>query len=445
LPTGSRGAVVRMLSVVALVAGATFVAVLVIGHSSTDYRLKVVLTNASQLVKGNRVSVGGVPVGTVADISLDDRNRAVVEIKITDGELAPLHEGTRAVVRATSLSGVANRYVALEPGPNDADTIPDGGTIPEERTQASVNLDEILNSLDLQTRRGLSTFVRSSAEQYAGAEKAANAGLEALNPALSQAAATSAEIDRDEDALTKAIVESAAVVSAIAERDPQLESGLAGAATTMSAVAGQRASLDQILAATPDVLRRANTTLVNLRATLGDLRPALREARPAAGPLADVLRVAAPLASRARPTVADLRGLVPDADRALRGLPATERVAKPTFKLASRSLRDAMPVVAGLRPYVPDTVGGLINGFGGVAGGYYDANGHYARISFQGGPYALNPAGSLVEVPPSDGSLSGYREGIVARCPGAATQPAGDGSNPWVTDEAPCKKEDSPR
>jgi phospholipid/cholesterol/gamma-HCH transport system substrate-binding protein len=234
-------------------------------------------------------------------------------------------------------------------------------------------------------------------------------------------------------------------VSAIAERDPQLESGLAGAATTMSAVAGQRASLDQILASTPDVLRRANTTLVNLRATLGDLRPALREARPAAEPLADVLRIAAPLARDARPTVADLRELVPETDTALRGLPATERAARPAFRSATRSLRDSMPVVSALRTYLPDTVSGLINGFGGTAGGYYDANGHYARISFAGGPYSINPAGSVLPSPPSDGSLSGYRSGITARCPGAATQQAGDKSNPWITPDAPCKPEDSPR
>src|SRR4051794_19635066 len=272
MPTGPRGAAVRILSVVALVAGAALVAVLVLGGSRTDYRLRVVLVNASQLVKGNRVSVGGTPVGSVSRIELDDHNRAVVEIRVTEGDLVPLHQGTRAVVRATSLSGVANRYIALEPGPNDAKPIPDGGTIPEERTQASVDLDAILNSLDLQTRRGLSTFVQRSADQYAGAEQQANTGLEALNPALSQAAATSAEIDRDEGALSRAIVESAAVVSAIAERDPELESGVAGAATTMRAVAGERASLDRILTTTPGVLRRADTTLVNLRAALGDLR-----------------------------------------------------------------------------------------------------------------------------------------------------------------------------
>jgi phospholipid/cholesterol/gamma-HCH transport system substrate-binding protein len=445
MPTGPRTVVVRVSMIVALVAGAALVAVLVLGASRTSYQLNVVLENASQLVKGNRVSVGGVPVGSVKDIRLDDHNRAVVVLEITDPEIAPVHEGTRAVVRATSLSGVANRYVAIEPGPNNARPIPDGGAIPEDRTQSSVDLDEILNSLDYRTRQGLSTFVRSSSEQYSGEEEEANKGLEALNPALSQVAATTAEIDRDEDALSRAIIESAAVVSAVADRDPQLESGIQGAATTLSAVAGQRGSLDAVLANSPAVLRRANTTLVNLRATFGDVRPALREARPAAAPLAGVLRVAAPLARDARPTVADVRALVPDADAALRGLPATQRAATPAFTSATKSLKDALPVVQGVRPYVPDTVAGLINGFGGTAGGYYDANGHYARISFQGGPYSINGDGSLLTLPSADGSLSGYRKGLLARCPGAAAQPAADQSSPWTDSGASCRAEDSPK
>ena len=202
MPTGPRTAVVRALMIVALVAGAALLAVLVLGSTRTDYRLEVVLENASQLVKGNRVNVGGVPVGSVAAIRLDDHNRAVVELKITDPKIAPLHQGTRAVVRSTSLSGVANRYVALEPGPNNASPIPDGGTIPEERTQAAVDLDEILNTLDYQTRQGLSTFVRASAEQYSGRRRRRQRRPRGAEPgARRRPRATTAEIDRDEDAL----------------------------------------------------------------------------------------------------------------------------------------------------------------------------------------------------------------------------------------------------
>ena len=51
---------------------------------------------------------------------------AVVTMKVDD-DLAPLHDGTTATIRATSLSGIANRYVSLKPGPNSAQEIADGG------------------------------------------------------------------------------------------------------------------------------------------------------------------------------------------------------------------------------------------------------------------------------------------------------------------------------
>ena len=103
---------------------------------------------------------------------------------------------------------------------------------------------------------------------------------------------------------------------------------------------------------------------------------------------------------------------------ALRDLPNVERSATPAFASATSALKDAMPVVQGARPYVPDLVGGLLNGFGGVTGGYYDANGHYARIAFEGSPYSISNGGSLVPAPPADGSLAGYRKNVTVPLPG---------------------------
>ena len=71
-----------------------------------------------------------------------------------DEDLAPLHEGTTATIRATSLSGIANRYVSLKPGPNNADEIDDGGEIGADETNAPVDIDMLFNTLDDEDARG---------------------------------------------------------------------------------------------------------------------------------------------------------------------------------------------------------------------------------------------------------------------------------------------------
>src|SRR3954467_6188191 len=97
----------------------------------TEY--KVLFQNAGQLVKDDDVQVGGRRMGSVRDIELTDNNQAKITIEVQD-EFAPLHQGTRAVVRATSLSGIANRYINLTPGPNNAPKLDDNATIPPDTT-----------------------------------------------------------------------------------------------------------------------------------------------------------------------------------------------------------------------------------------------------------------------------------------------------------------------
>src|SRR5690606_586325 len=94
------------------------------------YKYDLIFTTGGQLVNGNLVLIGGHPVGSVEKISLTDDNQARVSISV-DQEL---HEGSTAVIRLTSLSGVANRYIAITPGPNSAPKIPEGGAIPSTAT-----------------------------------------------------------------------------------------------------------------------------------------------------------------------------------------------------------------------------------------------------------------------------------------------------------------------
>jgi phospholipid/cholesterol/gamma-HCH transport system substrate-binding protein len=423
-----------------------------------SYRVTVVLDNAGQLVKGNQVKVGGQPIGLVESIELDDDSRARIEVSISDDDLAPLHEGSVMTLRATSLSGIANRYLALEPGPNNAPEIPDGGEIPAEDGREAVDLDQLINTLDAQTQRELQTFVQESADLFADegdaenseAAQQANAGLESLNPALSQSARTFRALTRDERQLERLVVESAGAASEATSRPDDLDQLVANALGTVGAVAQESAALDSSLRRLPPVLRRTNTTLVNLRGLLDDAHPLVNEARPAAPRLSKVLTRLEPLARDARPVIADTRATV---DRAgtgrdllgvLKGLTGVSAEAVPAFNSTVSTVEDALPIVGEVRPYTPDFVGGIINGFGGTTGGYYDANGHYARISFQGSPYTLTGLGSLIPRPPSEQGLEGY-ELNDKRCPGAATQPLPDGSNPYLEgSDFPCDEEDTP-
>jgi phospholipid/cholesterol/gamma-HCH transport system substrate-binding protein len=444
----------RVLAVAVVCLAAAATALLMFGGLSGSYRFSITLDNAGQLVRGDQVKVGGVAVGQVESIELADDNRATLELSLSDDELTPLHEGSVATVRSTSLAGIANRYVALKPGPNNRPEIPDGGRIPAEDAREAVDLDEVLNTLDPGTQRDLQTAVRRSADIFGdpgddAPARQANAGLEALNPALSQSAATFRELVRDEGNFERFLVESADVVSAVASRPGDLDQLVGNALGATGAVARRNADLDSVLRRLPPVLRRANTTLVNLRGTLQDVRPAVREAAPAAPLLSDFLTRLRVVARDGRPVVAKLRrtidrpGSAGDLLGVLRRIVGLARVAVPAFDSTVKTTEDGLPVVRDIRPYTPEVVAGLLNGFGGATGGYYDANGHYARISFQGSLYSLNNLGSLIPLPPSQQGLTGYEKNVTHRCPGGATQPGPDGSNPYIDRPGfPCRTEE---
>src|SRR2546423_3898782 len=83
----------RLLAIAGLLVAIVIVGRLLFG-SGGSYEVTAVFDNAGQLVVGNQVRVGSIPVGSVEDIRLDNRYQAEVVISI-DGGFGPLHRGTR--------------------------------------------------------------------------------------------------------------------------------------------------------------------------------------------------------------------------------------------------------------------------------------------------------------------------------------------------------------
>ena len=148
----------RVLPVAALALVVLIIAYLIFsGSGTTTYQL--ILPNAYQLVRGNTVQVGGVPVGSVTNIVLTKNYQAKVTIQIKSS-LAPLHHGTIAEVRTPSLSSVANRYVSLTPGPQSSPAYPTGAPLPVTVSKTVTDLDEVFNTFNPKTLKGLQGFLR---------------------------------------------------------------------------------------------------------------------------------------------------------------------------------------------------------------------------------------------------------------------------------------------
>jgi phospholipid/cholesterol/gamma-HCH transport system substrate-binding protein len=405
------------------------------GPSGHEYTL--VFQSAGQLVKDDDVQVGGRRIGSVRSIELTPDNRAAVKV-VVEEPYAPLREGTTATIRLTSLSGVANRYVALVPAPDNAPKLDDGAQLNTDSTTTVVDLDQVFNTLDPKTRADLSGVIKGLARQYSGKGQQAGKSAEYFNPVLSTSRQLVGQLTQDEAALTTFIVNSSQAVTAIAERRNDLAALVGNANATTQAIGDENVALGQALGLLPTTLRRANTTFVNLRATLDDLDTLVNVSKPATKNLAPFLRQLRPLVHDARPTIRDLSNLIrrsgPNNDlvEATRKMPKLQRVATPAFQHGTKALQDAQPVLEFIRPYTPEFVG-WVRDFGQSASNY-DANGHYARIQpmFNAFQLAETPTGStLIPVQPSQ-RFDGLQNGVVARCPGAATQRPADNSAPYT-------------
>jgi phospholipid/cholesterol/gamma-HCH transport system substrate-binding protein len=395
-----------------------------------SYTVHARFVNAGQLVTGDLVEVGGRSVGKITGLELTDDGQADVEMSISDGEFTPLHHGTVATIRAVGLVAVANRFVELAPGPARASEIPDGGVIDMSRTHPIVDLDAVLDGLDPPTRKRLQLILRSSSHVLEGESGQANEAFGYLNPALSQTAALTDELARDQPALERLVTASGSVASALASRRVDLEQGVTNSAIVLRALAGQRNAIADIFARSPNVLRRSRRTLRGARRTLDTV--------PATAPLTRVLAALGPTSRHTRPIVADLNAILPSLRRSLASLPALERETLPVVRDSTKSVRGALPLFAAFRPYSEDFISGFVNGLSGSIGGSYDANGEYARIAPLQGEAGTSGIASLLINPPGIPNLVDFRKGLTARCPGGAVEPAADRSNPWTDDASLC-------
>jgi phospholipid/cholesterol/gamma-HCH transport system substrate-binding protein len=125
------------------------------------YRLKAVFSSAQNIAPKSPVRIAGVTVGQVSSIERDG-HLGVVTMEISPKGL-PIHTDALLKIRPR-LFLEGDWYVELQPGSPSSPTVSSGYTVPITQTAIPVQIDQVLDALNTDTRANLQAFLQGYGE-----------------------------------------------------------------------------------------------------------------------------------------------------------------------------------------------------------------------------------------------------------------------------------------
>ena len=295
-----------------------------------QYEITAVFESANNLKKASPVRIAGVEVGRVTKIARVEEGSEAVEVTMTVGKAGrPIHEDARAKIRPRIfLEG--NFFVDIEPGTPGAAEIEDGMTIPINQTSIPVQFDQLLTSLQSDTREDLKTLLDEYGKALdKGGAEGFNQSIPYWKPAYRDTAIVNdAMLGRAEHDLSGYVDSAGATAAALDRNATQLKNLITDFNTTAAAFAREDDNLKAAIAELPQTLRAAQPALASLNASFPSVRAFAQEMRPG-------VRSSGPALDASIPLVRQLRGLVSEDE--LRGLAADLRPSIPALARLSRA------------------------------------------------------------------------------------------------------------
>ncbi len=266
------------------------------------YKVQAVFENSNLVAPRSPVRIAGIDVGKVVAVDqYKDTEMSVVTMEITDNGRPVGKDATMKIRPRLFLEG--NFFIDLKPGTPGAEELADGGLIPVSQTSTPVQLDQILTTLQSDTRRGLQDTLIGLGEALDSEPTAADdadqdpdvqglTGAQALNKALETAVpalrgsaigAQSLQGTEEHD-LSKLVKGVAGVSRGLARNESQLSQYITDFNTTLAATAAHAPQLEQavqLLGPTSRNLRRGlssvDAALPPAQAFSRDILPGIRE------------------------------------------------------------------------------------------------------------------------------------------------------------------------
>jgi virulence factor Mce-like protein len=264
------------------------------------YQVWVQLPDASNLVTGNEVRIGGDRVGIMDKIEpvahRDGSVTAKVHVKLQT-DVKPLPVDSTILVRPRSTLGL--KYIEITRG-SSSRGLSEGGTLPlRQATPRPVEFDDFFNMFDEPTRAANQVNLREFGDTLAGRGTSINEAIVALDPLTKHAIPalkTLADPRTDLGGFFRALEQTASAVAPVAEQQGQLFRNLAITFDAFANVAypylqdtisGGPAALDTAIRSFP--IERP--LLANTAAFFRDLQPGAEALRTSGPALAEAFTV----------------------------------------------------------------------------------------------------------------------------------------------------------
>ena len=222
-------------------------------------------TDASGLKEGDDVRIAGVKVGQVDSIGVAEGERTLAEVRFDVEQTYRLPASVTATIKYRNLVG--QRYLALGTDVVDSKPLPDGGTIPPERTKPALNLTVLFNGFKPLFRALSPNDVNQLSAEIIQVFQGEGGTITSL---LAHTASVTASIAGKDKVIGEVIANLNTVLGTVNQHGPQLGDLIDQTQRLVSGLAEQRKPIGDAVAALGDLA-------VSTSGLLADARPALKD------------------------------------------------------------------------------------------------------------------------------------------------------------------------
>jgi phospholipid/cholesterol/gamma-HCH transport system substrate-binding protein len=344
------GAVVGLALIAAVVAG------YILSHQrlrfpweGRPFELQAAFSTAQAVTpgQGQTVRVSGVRVGDISGVKLED-GRAVVTMSLDPQYKDLVHTDATALLRPKT--GLKDMFIELDPGTTRAPLAKRGWTLPVGNTLPDVNPDEILASLDADTRDYLTLLVDGAGQGLKGRGDDLREVFRRFEPTHRDLARVNGLVAQRHRNLSRLVHSLGDLNDELADKSDDLAALVSSSSAVFRSFASEQANVTRAVGDLPAALRQTTDTLARVERFAEVLRPAAVHLQPAVKALDRANHAVTPFATEATPIVRDeVRPFVRDARPVVRSAkrPASELAAStPDLRRSFKVLNDFLNEVA---------------------------------------------------------------------------------------------------